>query len=67
MRIQTLVALYFWILEFGDVTCISSISETKRAYMITTVKNLAQCMGLLVGENKIGLYYGKARTCTRLF
>ena len=25
MRIKTLVALYFWILEFDDVTCIRSI------------------------------------------
>ena len=25
MRIKTLVALYFWILEFDDVTCICSI------------------------------------------
>ena len=25
MRIKTLVAVYFWILEFDDVTCIRSI------------------------------------------
>ena len=25
MRTKTLVALYFWILEFDDVTCIRSI------------------------------------------
>ena len=25
MRIKTLVALYFWILKFDDVTCIRSI------------------------------------------
>ena len=28
MRIKTLVALYFWILEFDDVTCIRSIAVT---------------------------------------
>ena len=27
MRIKTLVALYFWILEFDDVRCIRSIDE----------------------------------------
>ena len=27
MRIKTLVALYFWILEFDDVTCIRSIGN----------------------------------------
>ena len=27
MRIKTLVALYFWILEFDDVTCIRSIKN----------------------------------------
>ena len=27
MRIKTLVALYFWILEFDDVTCIRSIPK----------------------------------------
>ena len=26
MRIKTLMALYFWILEFDDVTCIRSIA-----------------------------------------
>ena len=29
MRIKTLVALYFWILEFDDVTCIRSIDKFK--------------------------------------
>ena len=29
MRIKTLVALYFWILEFDDVACIRSIKELK--------------------------------------
>ena len=28
MRIKTLVALYFWILEFDDVTCIRSIDNS---------------------------------------
>ena len=28
MRIKTLVALYFWILEFDDVTCIRAILTT---------------------------------------
>ena len=28
MRIKTLVAVYFWILEFDDVTCIRSIRDS---------------------------------------
>ena len=34
MRIKTLVALYFWILEFDDVTCIRSIIGIKGLFNI---------------------------------
>ena len=35
MRIKTLVALYFWILEFDDVTCIRPIETLIKTDMAT--------------------------------
>ena len=39
MRIKTLVALYFWILEFDDVTCIRSIANMRFAEYDHMVQN----------------------------
>ena len=33
MRTKTLVALYFWILDFDDVTCIRSIKTDFKNYL----------------------------------
>ena len=39
MRIKTLVALYFWILEFDDVTCIRSIDlRPHQWFLLNTVE-----------------------------
>ena len=42
MRIKTLVALYFWILEFDDVTCIRSIHLFWKSYQDKIMKELGQ-------------------------
>ena len=56
MRIKTLVALSFWILEFDDVTCIRSISTSdalppsyRRLVVARPLKGLGHAVSMRTG------------------